>query len=527
MKILAWFLVLYAIAYAGAVHTSEWPDGHKMAGYLFSMAISCAAIVVDGVSRRPRVEPLDVTLLNWSKEDKFSVRNLLDGGVAVFGRSGSGKTSGSGRALMKAIVKANSGGLLLAAKETDADDVRAIFDKAKRTDDLLVINADDELSLRCNFIEYIQKNLKGDTREITKAICTIAESLNSCDSKGRSDDGKFWEAQQERMIYCAVECLKLGLGKVTGPDLQRFISTAAQDPSHKASESWRQEFNNEVIRKAFYARKSRTEQHDFEIAQDYWLNEYPSMADRTRSSIQTGVMQTLHVFNTGIVRELCSTTTNVTPDECLQGRWVLVNLPPSRYWDSGKFVAAGWKFLVEKAILRRKWRKHDPFVVIWIDEAQEFLNKFDAHYLAQCRSHGGCQVILTQSLHSVFGAMPGNAGVQHAQALLTNYATKIAHACGSSTDAGFFSSLIGNAIHHMTGGSMPPNDDLFSAMIGVSKYTASFSEQIHPIVEPRIFQSGLRTGGVENAFLVDGIVIRSDRFHDGASFKFVTFDQRI
>ena len=37
-------------------------------------------------------DPLDSELLRWSESDPFTVRDLLNGGVCVFGRTGSGKT---------------------------------------------------------------------------------------------------------------------------------------------------------------------------------------------------------------------------------------------------------------------------------------------------------------------------------------------------------------------------------------------------------------------------------------------------
>ena len=49
--------------------------------------------------------PLEATLVQLDRRsDPFRVRDLLNGGVAIFGRAGSGKTSSSGRTLLQAIV---------------------------------------------------------------------------------------------------------------------------------------------------------------------------------------------------------------------------------------------------------------------------------------------------------------------------------------------------------------------------------------------------------------------------------------
>lgn len=49
-------------------------------------------------------DPLDNPLLWWSETDAFTVRDLLNGGVSIIGRAGSGKTSSSGREIGQAIL---------------------------------------------------------------------------------------------------------------------------------------------------------------------------------------------------------------------------------------------------------------------------------------------------------------------------------------------------------------------------------------------------------------------------------------
>ncbi len=77
-------------------------------------------------------DQLDAVLLWWSKKDAFTVRDLLNGGVAIFGRTGSGKTSSSGKALANGIVRCgNSGGLILAAKPEDRAMWEGIFKRGR------------------------------------------------------------------------------------------------------------------------------------------------------------------------------------------------------------------------------------------------------------------------------------------------------------------------------------------------------------------------------------------------------------
>jgi hypothetical protein len=477
-----------------------------------------------GFLRQKRRDPLDERLLDWAAADPLTVRGLLNGGIAIFGGSGSGKTSTSGKAIGRSVVRyGNSGGLILSAKPEDLAMWRGIFAECGRQRDLIVFGSLKD-KFRFNFLESVCNQ---GTREITRCIRTIGESLN-CGDNSRGDDGKFFEAQEDRLIYNAVEVVKLASGKVSAPDLQRFITAAAYTPQQIASEAWQAGYHNQSLKAAFERKKSAIEEHDYQLAVDYWLGEFPQMADKTRSSIVAGVMGPLHVFNTGIVRELVSTTTNITPKEMFEGKWILVNLPPAVWGDAGKFICAGWKYLTQRANLRREVAPGSRINVIWCDEAQQFLNSgFDSHYLAQCRSHMGCMVCLTQSLSSYYSAFKGESGRSLVDALLSNFHHKLFHALGDTQTAEWAAALVGRSLQTFVGGSSRDDGDMFDSMAGRNSYSGSFSEHYEQILQNNAFVTGLRTGGPENRFLADAILIRTGMpFSNGASFLHCTFSQK-
>jgi len=469
------------------------------------------------------MDALDAVLLHWNRADAFTVRDLLNGGVAIFGRTGSGKTSSSGKALARAVVQyGNSGGLILAAKPEDAEMWQSIFAEAGRSNDLLMFSPENPL--RFNFLDY-EMRAGGHTRNITKCITTIGETLRSSDTAA-GENADFWQREQERMIFNAVEIVKLATGNVGAPELQKFISTAAMNPQQITSAGWQAGFHNQCLKAAWEKHKTATEQHDFELAKEFWLGEFPNMADKTRSSILTGVMGILHTFNTGVVRDLISTTTNVTPDDMFAGKWVLIAMPPAEWGDIGNFVCAGWKYLTQKAVLRRHAAEGDPINVIWCDEAQQFVNSHDAHYLAQCRSHKGCMLFLTQSLHSYYSSLKGETGRHQADALLTNFHHKVFHALGDAQTAEWASGLIGKSLQTFIGGSMAPQENLFEELMGQSKYTGSFSQHYEKVLQDNAFMNGLRTGGKANGLLCDCIVTRTgEPFASGQNWIQVTFSQ--
>lgn len=475
--------------------------------------------------RRRQADVLDHVLLAWNESDRFTVRDLLNGGVAILGRTGSGKTSSSGKAIANALARLpGSGGLILAAKPGED---RAMWERnfaaAGRSQDLLVFSPDSPL--RFNFLDY-EMAQGGHTRNITRTLMTIGETLGNSDSDGR-EDSSFWSKEQERMIYNAVEVVKLATGRVSAPDLHRFITGAAMSPQQFTSEEWLAGFHNQSLKTAWEKPKTAMEQHDYELAKEYWLNEFVFMADKTRSSIMTGVMGILHTFNTGIVRELVSSGTTITPDDLFAGKWVLIDMAPSEWGDIGLFIAGGWKYLAQKAVLKRVVHEQSNVATIWADEAQQFVNSFDAHYIAQCRSHRGCLVYLTQSLHAYYAALPGEAGRHQADSLLTNFHTKLLHALGDIETANWASGLIGKSLQTFTGGSMSPSEGLYDDLMGSSQYTGNFSQHYESILQANAFMHGLRTGGAANGFVCDCFVIRSgEPFANGENWLATSFDQR-
>lgn len=496
------------------------------------LAVIAALVVMGKLMERRWNRParksrdqLDQPLVWWSNQDALTVRDLLNGGIAIFGRSGSGKTSSSGRAIAQAVLRyPRSGGLIVAAKPEDRAFWAGLFKAAGRENDLILFGPGHDR--RFNFLAYVL-GMGGHTREVTRCLTLINETLRSSDTRG-GENADFFEKEQERMIFNAVEVVKLASGSVSAPDIQKFITTAPLNAAQIATPEWQAGFCNQCIAAAFCKPKTPIEAHDFQLAADYWLTEYPNMADKTRSSIQTGVMGLLHAFNMGAVRELVSTDTNVSPDDMLAGKWVLVNMPAAEWGDSGSLVAAGWKYLTQRRILRREAKDEDCINVIWVDEAQTAVNSYDAHYLAQCRSHKGCMVYLTQSIHSYYSAMHGDKGRHQADALLTNFAAaKIFHALGDAQTAEWASGMLGKERQVFVAGSMQPVENLWDEAMGRGKVTTNTSEHYSEVLQPNTFMNGLRTGGRQNGLLCDAVVVRSgEPYAHGTNWLWVTFSQQ-
>ncbi len=160
-------------------------------------------------------DPLERVLLAWGGDrrgrDVLTARDALTS-VAIFGRTGSGKTSGSGLALLRALVSdGNVALLILAAKPEDGDEVRRVYRVAGMEDRLIEFTPGGEH--RCNVFDVIAK-MGGGARELTAFMSRIREAIRTNDAKG-GEDSKFWEDEADRKIYNAAIVIKLAFGKVT------------------------------------------------------------------------------------------------------------------------------------------------------------------------------------------------------------------------------------------------------------------------------------------------------------------------
>ena len=128
---------------------------------------------------RNKGDPLDQALITWPDGTPFTVRDLLRS-IAIFGQTGSGKSSGSNLLLSRAIVALRgSAGLILVSKPEDVEFWQERFKEANRINDLIVFGPDEPA--RCNFIDFEMQS-GGDSRSLTEFVMVTGESL----TKGRA-----------------------------------------------------------------------------------------------------------------------------------------------------------------------------------------------------------------------------------------------------------------------------------------------------------------------------------------------------
>lgn len=465
------------------------------------------------------LNPLDRTVLNLG-QDAITVRDTLRS-IFISGMTGSGKTSSSGKTLMAGLARIpGSGGCIFAAKPEDVDDVRQVFRQAGRLGDLVVMSPDT--GIQVNVLNLLQQII-ADCREIANFYKVLMESIGHSDGGGEM--AGFFEGARNVMIESSVMLVSLADGDLRPDVLRKFIEGAAQNPAQTQDEEWRMGFHNSILRKAMRNAVLPHQKVDFEVANAYFTKQLPRLSQRTRSCIESDVCNLLNVLSGSLVRFAIASGSNFQPFETLGGRWLLIDYPPTTRGMSGTLINAAMKYVMQRMILWRKFTPGDGPHYLWLDEYQQYINSFDAFYLAQSRSHGGGMVCLTQSIESLYAAMQGERGHHLVNALLGNFGTKIFHGADVAT-ASWGQSLAGKEMRAFVGGSTASDEDWFSALFGQQKSQSSYSTHYEHVLQLADF-FGLRTGGRLQDYTCDSIVIKSgEPFSDGRFHKFVSWRQR-
>jgi len=460
---------------------------------------------------------LDTPLLNLGSDEFWTIRDALEG-TLVLGATGSGKSSGSGCAIASAMIAAGFGGIVLTAKSDERRVWEGYCRAAGRESDLRIFGPD--AALRFNFLDYERTRGgagAGLTENIVQLFSTVLEVASRDRSGGRDDEG-YWRRAMKQLIRNCVDLLMLAGDTISVPNLYSLVVSAPTSLPLLASAEWR-------ARSACYrwlgAAEGRAatprQKRDFNLVADYFTVEFPSLSDKTRSVIVSTFTSLVDVLNRGVLRDLFSADTNVTPEDAEHGRILLIDLPVKEFAEVGQIAQVIWKYAFQRAIERRDVSASSRPVFLWADEAHHFLTSYDQLHQTTCRAARVVTAYLSQNVGNFHAALgEADAGEAHANSLFGNLNTKFFHANGDPETNQWASSLIGRCRQMMTNGSSSRESDLWSSMAGfehAGQHSAGFNEVYEFEVQPGEF-TRLRTGGPKNGNLVDAIVVRNGRvFH--------------
>jgi hypothetical protein len=459
--------------------------------------------------------PFTMPLL-WLAEDcAFTLADAFEA-VQIFGATGSGKTTGSGRQLALAYLRAGMGGLVLTAKA----DERCLWEnycrETGRIADLVVFSPTGPW--RFGFLDYELRRdgpgagLTENLVNLFGEVLQVAERRGS--GTGREDEG-YWLRALRQLVRNCIDLSILANGSVSVPDLYRVVISLATSPAQVGDRAWQERsFAYSCLQAADGRPKPPARRRDFELCADYCLLEFPALSEKTRSIIVSSFTSMVDVFQRSVLRELFCTSTNITPEATSDGKIILMDLAVKEFGEVGQLAQVLMKYMFMRAIERRSAGDATRPVFLWADESQNFTSDYDFQFQATARSARVCTVYLTQNLPNYYATLGANeAGRASADALLGNLNTKILHANSDPVTNEWAANLIGRSRQYFVNASRSQPIDVISALLGLDsggQSSGGVSEVMEYEVPPRRF-TALRRGGAVNAGIVDAIVFQGGR----------------
>jgi hypothetical protein len=118
-------------------------------------------------------------------------------------------------------------------------------------------------------------------------------------------------------------------------------------------------------------------------------------------------------------------------------------------------------------------------------------------------------IACSQSKASLYANTGGEAAEAQVDAMLNNFTHKIFHALGDVKTAEWASALCGSEMQYSIGGSQMPRESMLDELLGHNLWSGSLSETMRPLMEPKEFMHGFRTGGRLSGYLCDAVLVRS------------------
>lgn len=489
---------------------------------------------------------LDTTLIMFAQSDPpWTIREAVEG-VQIFGGIGSGKTSGSGKTLALKYLSNGFGGLVLTAKPDEKMMWQDYCKQTSRLNDLIIVEPNGEHFF--NFLGYeTSKKLDGIsiTENIVQVLKTVIRSSEE-KSGGKSDD-PFWETALDMLIFNVIDLCQLAYGSCSVDQLYNVVLSApkkgiVKNPSIQ-SNAFADAFNaaqkkliskiadlenllSEEEKEAWKDPVIKTQQIEDRIPEatllkfidQFFCETYMNLGEKTRSIVEFSFLGFLfRLLKEPVYSLFCRHRSTFQPEDCLDGKIILLNLPVKKYHKVGRDSQVMFKYIWQRAMEARDVNRNNRPVFLWADESQNFLHEYDAEYQATARSSRIATVYISQNLPNYNASMGGVHSNDRVKSFLGTLGTKIFHSNADVETNKYASDLIGEGYSK--------DSQKTKVIMGESHVTESTSYKLEKMARPEEFTL-LRNGSSHNDFFVDSYFHRQARqFSNGQNFKRITFKQ--
>lgn len=394
-------------------------------------------------------------------------------GTQIFGATGSGKSSGSGKEIAKSFLKAGYGGLVLCAKPDERETWERYAELTGRTNDLVVFSPDTNFSF--NPLAYENsRDGGGETLNLVELMMRLQELSDnfSAQSAGGQDE-KFWINALKRYISRIFDLLQLAKQEVSFQNmfevmmssgvqsmgdysnfiedlnaLERLEQDALANDDSEAKEEAKeisQDLDNDydiLISSSFciyclerakaYEQNSVGRSQKLLITEKYFTQELLSIPSKTRAIIEEYFRGLVEPFLGGMLNEHFARGTDpaLYPEITYrENKIVILDFPVKKHLLAGVLSQGIYKYLWQQALERRNTEEYPDPVFLWVDESQYFVNPVhDTLFQTTARSARVCTVYLTQNINNYYFVMGANQAQARAKSLIANLSTLIFHA---------------------------------------------------------------------------------------------------
>jgi hypothetical protein len=354
----------------------------------------------------PKDPLLDRIILQLSPNDAIRFRDAIEGGIAVLGGLGSGKSSTVGRLIALAVLFAGMGGLVLTVKSDETEHWKEYARIAKREKDLVVFNAESGLSF--DPLSYFW-NAGGRAAAQIEMIVELFSTLLSVGKVYSESSGeRYFENAVQELIRASLVVLSSAGERVSIISLHRFISSLPIDPEQLESPSWQ---NSSYCSQVICRLKKRSEAFevarldDLDIAIVFLLEKWPNLDARTRSNIESTWSAMASKFTYSPFREMfCSGRFDFLPEQASHERKIfLIDMPVLEYSrETSRLCQVLIKLVFQRAWLRHQYKPgccNGTF--LFQDEFSFLMHRLDPHFHAVCRGSAVMPVCMTQNILSI------------------------------------------------------------------------------------------------------------------------------
>ena len=486
-----------------------------------------------GYGRRKRASDrwdLTTPVLSFGK-DKITLAMAFEN-FAIFGGVGSGKTTGSGYAIFFALLVMGMGGLVLTAKAGDAARIRRICERAGRSDDLIVIN--DHSDWQFNFLGYLLELQGRQGRAIENLVTALDVAMRVAERatgmKAGPGQEAFWAQGIRKLARNVISLIVYSTNSVSVEHMLEVMRDIPRTLEQANDEAWK---SQSLICQLLPLARSRSlgnelAEHDLKQIEAFFLQEFPAIAQRTRSVFEAGLYGILDLFSRGSLHWMFGRGTNVTPEACFDGKIIVIDLPVATHGAVGMVGQTIFKHSFQQVVQQRKPTQQLPLFLI-ADEFQELVTAEDFRFASVSRESKVVNVWMTQSIASIYATLGADeSGKAACDAILGLAGTKIFHANSCPMTNQWAADLIGRRRMWLQSSSVNHAPyrmlELFPEEPG---FTTSNSEAFEYAVLPHVFTSLLRAG--PPFMKTEAIVFSSGRVWRGSNDTFlkVVFEQGV